>query len=552
MGERKPPVPAVTVAAADSDTIWVFGDFRLSRHDGLSRRGANGRGEPVMLGSRALDLLHTLVGRQGELVTKHDLMEATWPGLAVEESNLSVQFSTLRRALDEGRRDGSCIQTVIGRGYRFLPAVSVESAIMPDPGPADATPAPPGFPGPTVAVLPFINFSRDPRWESFCDGLVEDIITGLTRQRDLLLIARQSSAAFKGRTTDIREIGRTLGARYIVEGSVQVRPGHLRVTAQLIDSTTGVTLWANHYSRKEVDLFDVQEDIVDHVLAALGGLGGAILQAELTAARRKRPATLQAYELYLLSYEQEERSDREGTLRAIELVNLALAADPHLARAWIVLAWSLGTAMQNGWIEDTLAARARERAAVLKAAELDPGDSIALAALTGLLFRENNFTSARETTERALAAGANHADTLALIAKYVACVLDRPDEAMTLMARSFAINPSVPTWYYLNHIRVPYFARRFDMVLDHFARLVSDPAIGSRRLRAQKLFRVLALAQLDRVEDAGVALRDLRVVDPTLAVISREAAGLSPNARDLFRDGLRKAGLADFSFLIPS
>lgn len=551
MGERKPPNPSAHVASASTDTVWLFDDLRLSLFGGLSRRSANGQWEPTVLGSRALDLLRALVMRAGELVTKDDLMRAAWPGLAVEESNLSVQFSTLRRVLDDGRVGGSCIQTVIGRGYRFLPSVTVEAAGPAQLGQFHTAPAPPSFAGPTVAVLPFDNFSRDPRWDSFCDGLVEDIITGLARQRDLLLIARQSSAAFKGRTTDVREIGRTLGARYIVEGSVQVQPGHLRVTAQLIDSATGLTLWANHYSRREADLFEVQEDIVDHVLAALGGLGGAILQAELTAARRKRPATLQAYELYLLSYEQEERSDREGTLRAIELVHLALAADPHLARAWIVLAWALGTALQNGWVEDTLATRAQERAAILKAAELDPSDSVALAALTGLLFRDGNYASARETTERALAAGANHADTLALITKYMACVLDRPDEAMSLMARSFALNPTVPTWYYLNQIRVPYFARRFDMVLDQFTRLMADAMFSKRRLRAQKLFKVLALAQLDRVEDADVALRDLRVVDPTLAVIAREAAGLCPNARDLFRDGLRKAGLAEFVFLIP-
>ena len=185
-----------------------------------------------------------------------------------------------------------------------------------------------------------------------------------------------------------------------------------------------------------------------------------------------------------------------------------------------------------------------QRQAALTALELDPDDSLALVGLAQLRIREGNLIGACEAVERALMAGASHADTLAFLARYVATLLDRPGDSIALMNRSFVLNPHVPGWYYLHHIRVAYFARLFDLVLEQFARLMSSSA-GMMPLRAQKLFNALALAQLGRDVEVIVAVRELRDSDPNLGIIQIEALGLCPTALELFFDGLRKAQLRD-------
>lgn len=293
---------------------------------------------------------------------------------------------------------------------------------------------------PVVAVLPFANFSQDPRWNRLCDGLVEDIITGLTRHRDLLVISRHSSFEYKGQSIDIRKIGHALGARYVLEGSVQAESGWLKVTAQLISSVSGAHIWAGSYRRPEAEFFAIQDEIVEQVVAALAGFGGAILRAELMGARRKPPASLHAYELYLLGYEQEARLDRDGTLQSIDLLKAALTADPHLSRTWTVLGWAYANLVNNGWTDDVEGTREMQRKAVVMALKLDPDDSLALVGLALLQIRERNLIGACETVQRALMAGASHADTLAFIAQYVATLLDRPGDAVALMDRSFVLN----------------------------------------------------------------------------------------------------------------
>jgi adenylate cyclase len=145
--------------------------------------------------------------------------------------------------------------------------------------------------------------------------------------------------------------------------------------------------------------------------------------------------------------------------------------------------------------------------------------------------------------ERAIGVGANHADALALLARYVATLLDRPNEAVSLMNRSFVLNPHAPTWYFLHHIRVAYFGRLFELALDHFARIKSDPAASILPIRPQMMFRILALAQLGREVEVGIAVRELCEIDANLNIISTEAAFNTGAARDLFEDGLYKAHL---------
>ena len=213
--------------------------FRLDRLGGcLFRLDQEDVGTPVALGSRALDLLDFLVERKGELVSKDAIMAAVWPGRVVEEADLNVQISKLRRILDENREQGSCIQTIPGRGYCFVGAVKdfdveAQSAIPPVPvrslqGSHAQLPLPHR---PSIAVLPFVNMSSDPEQDYFSDGIVEDIITALSRYPSLFVIARSSCFTYKGRAVDVKQVGRELGVRYVLEGGLRKAGSRIRVTA---------------------------------------------------------------------------------------------------------------------------------------------------------------------------------------------------------------------------------------------------------------------------------------------------------------------------------
>jgi TolB-like protein/DNA-binding winged helix-turn-helix (wHTH) protein len=565
--------------APSRDTVLMFESYRLDNRTGLSRQREGCRWEPIALGSRALAVLRALAERSGELVLKSALMDTVWPGIAVEENNLTVQISAVRRVLDESRADGSCIGTVTGRGYRFLPAVTAElgtgvapemdlppafgpapmtdpaAAVLPfenfsieseweRPVPTQLSAAPhPVARAPSIAVLPFDNFSLDHRWSRFCDGLVEDIITDLARRRELAVIARHSSFQYRNRLVDVREIGQRLGARYILEGSLQFESGSLKVTAQLIEAASGIHVWAQRYDREERDFFAVQQEIVAQIVSSLAGFRGTILRNELAKVRRRSERNLQTYELYLLGHDEQARFNRESTLRAIELCSAATAADPTFSRPWNVLGWSYSRAAYYGWINHS-EGRAKTREAVLKAIELDPDDPLSLASLAHALANDGDNEGAKQAVERTLHAGANHSEAITMVAQYVTCVLDRNEEALELVDRSIRLNPHTPAWYYLHHVRAAFFATAFDRVPQYFERLLADPDTSSIPLHGQRLFNALALVQLDRMAEAHAALAELRELDPMLAAIAKERKTLSAKANSLFNEALGKLGIA--------
>ncbi|MCK1284243.1 winged helix-turn-helix domain-containing protein [Bradyrhizobium sp. 44] len=214
----------------DQDQV-SFGPF----HFDLSDSKLSFQGAPIALSSRALNILRVLALAKGNVVSKDRLLDAVWPGLAVEENNIQVHISALRKELDR-RTDGeSFIITMPGRGYRLVglerPPETDQSEMG---GPAGLV-----IPGASIAVLPFQNMSGDPEQEYFADGIVEDIITGLSRIKWLFVIARNSSFVHKGKAVDLKQIGHDLGVRYLVEGSVRKAGDRVRITVQLIDAKTG-------------------------------------------------------------------------------------------------------------------------------------------------------------------------------------------------------------------------------------------------------------------------------------------------------------------------
>lgn len=211
--------------------------------------------EPIAIGGRALDLLGILVERHGEILSKAEIMAAVWPNRVVEEGNLTLQISALRRILDRGRSGTSCIQTVVRRGYRFTPAVTqVETAASQGAAAvmraeAGVSPAviPPGRTAPlprlSIVMLPFTNLSSDPEQEYFADGITDDLTTDLSRIAGSFVIARSTAFTYKGKSVDAKQVGRELGVRYVLEGSVRRSGSQVRMNVQLIDAETGGHLW---------------------------------------------------------------------------------------------------------------------------------------------------------------------------------------------------------------------------------------------------------------------------------------------------------------------
>jgi len=225
-------------------TAYALGPFRLDTQGDLLWRGT----EPTALGRRAIALLRALVERRGAVVSKDALIDAAWSGQVVEENNLTVQIAALRRVLGEEPGGDRWIETMPRRGYRFVGPVRTteqnDAIVRSEPAPKSSVEATLALPDkPSLAVLPFQNLSGDREQEYFTDGMVEEIITVLAHIRWLFVIAASSSFAYKGQAVDVRRIGRELGVRYLLEGSVRTAGGQVRITAQLIEAATGAHLW---------------------------------------------------------------------------------------------------------------------------------------------------------------------------------------------------------------------------------------------------------------------------------------------------------------------
>jgi TolB-like protein len=231
-------------------TIHKFGPFRLDADAGILFCG----GEPTVLGARAVALLRLLLERAGAPVSKDALIETAWQGLAVEDANLTVQIAALRRVLAERVGGEDWIETLPRRGYRYVgPPVATDQT-----GIATTAPTVPALAlpdKPSVAVLPFSNLSGDPAQDYFVDGMVDDTITGLSRIKWLFVIARNSTFTYKGRAVEVKQVGRELGVRYVLEGSVRKLADRVRITVQLVDATTGAHVWAERYDRTVEDVF---------------------------------------------------------------------------------------------------------------------------------------------------------------------------------------------------------------------------------------------------------------------------------------------------------
>ena len=396
-------------------------------------------GKPALLGPRAFDLLVALAEHAGQLVTKDALLEAVWPGRVVEENNLQVQVSALRRILG-----ADAIVTVPGRGYRLaLPVAPAATApALPDlPGPAPAEP-------PSIAVLPFVNMSDDAANEYFADGLSEELLNVLSKMRGLRVASRTSAFSFKGTNADIPSVAQKLNVTTVLEGSVRKAGTRVRITAQLVNVASDSHLWSETYDRELQDIFAVQDDIAQCVVremrtSLMGGRtdapAGADVTAEVKHAARGRSSSTEAYRLYMEGCFFMYRYNEEDTKKAIEILRGALEVDAGYAMAWALLSWGYFTQEANAWAPIAEGAE-RAREAAKRALALGPDIAAGHWAMGAVqMYYDWDWQGAEASVRRAIQlepAGAH----LILGAKLMQC-FGNLEEAQALIQQALALDP---------------------------------------------------------------------------------------------------------------
>jgi TolB-like protein len=512
----------------------VFAGFRLDRR-GLFRTDMTGHAEPVALGSRALDLLRLLAEREGEVVSKAAIMATVWPGTAVAESNLTVQIAGLRRVLDRDRAEGSCIQTVPGRGYRFTAVVSHPD----ETAPVHALLELPNKP--SIAVLPFQSLSGDPDQEYFADGMAEEIITALSRIRWLFVIARNSSFTYKGQSVDAKRVGRELGVRYLLEGSVRKAAGRVRISGQLIDAVNGAHIWAEHFDGALGDIFDLQ----DHVAASVAGaIEPKLLQSEIDRAARKPTESLGAYDFYLRALACFQRWVREDRGMVIKLLRQALALDLRCAPAAGLFAMCQGIRMLPGLISDEEIAEGARIARLAVDAGMDDPDALWRGGF-GIWALGDDEAAGLTAFERALALNPNCAQAWT----YLACLhgySNRPAPAIAAAQRAMRLSPLDPLrWQFNTFLGLAHLvAGRHEEALNLARRALHEqPRSGTSMDIA-----AVACGHLDRIGEGREWVARLRQLRPgwNIAAFKRFRGRIaSAEVRAMFVEGFRKAGLPE-------
>lgn len=380
-------------------TDSVFGTFVLQRHE----RRLLCNHQAVGVGARAFDVLTALVDNAGKLVTKQQLLDAVWPGMAVEENNLQVHVSTLRRLLGT-----ETIATVPGRGYRFTARLS---SVAPAASPMAEAPAKPSAVRSqrraqdmmahrrTVAVLPFVNLNGDADQEYFSDGLAEDIITHLTRSPWLLVVSRNSSFTYRGSSLTNAQIGHALGARYLVQGSVRKAGTTLRMTAELVDTITQETLWSDRFDRPLADLFALQDRISAHVVSTIEPI---YLHREERVASEVPQQDMQHWDMLMRARWHFWRSTPDHVSKAQALLKQALDRKPDDSPTLSLMAFTYLAQLWGGWSQDPKAAVAEAYRLAMVSVRNDDRDAYAHYTLGTTLSLTGQIDAAIGEFERAL------------------------------------------------------------------------------------------------------------------------------------------------------
>ena len=522
---------------------FLFAGHTLDTDRRELRRGS----QPIAVEPQVFDLLIYLLDNRDHVVSKDDLIASVWGGRIVSDSTLTSRVNAARRAIGDSGDEQKLIRTIARKGLRFVGEVHTQSTSN---EPGHFTAAPPDesneplrttlpLPGrPAIAVLPFSNMSGDPEQEYFSDGISEDIITALAKLRWFFVIARNSSFIYKGKAVHMNQVAEELGVRYVLEGSVRKSGERVRITAQLNDVVTGSHLWAERYDRGLADVFAVQDEITEAIVAAIEP---QLYIAENFRSQRKPPDSMDAWDLVMRALSHYWRLTRQDNVVAQALLEKAIAIDPNYGQALGVLAASYTFSAHMGWADMATVAPIAERAA-LAAILADGEDPWAHLALAGVYLFGRRLDDSLAEFELALQLNPN----FSLAQGYYGLALSycgRWEEGDLAARRALRLSPRDPfsALYYGIDSYAHFVGRKYDeaMRLAREAIRQRGDFVGAHRVLTA------AAGMIGQTEVATNALQELRRAQPniSLAWIANQLPIKQDAERQHYLEGFRRAGL---------
>jgi TolB-like protein len=517
---------------------YRFGDFVLDSDRRELARGA----ETIVIGPQVFDLLLHLVRNREHVVTKDNLIDVVWGGRIVSESTLTSHINAVRRAVGDTGDQQRLVRTIARKGYRFVGDVGETAAAAGAGGAKSDVTGLPVPERPSIAVLPFLNLSGDPGQDYFVDGVVDDIISALSRLRWLFVIARNSSFTYKGRAIDVKQVGRELGVRYVLEGSVRKAANRVRITGQIIDANAGATLWSERFESALDDVFELQDEMATSIV---GALVPHLERAEIERARHKPTESLDAYDYYMRGMWKFRQVSRGATDEALPLFYEAIQRDPEFASAYAMAAWCHSWRKLSRWMTDLEREVAEGTRLARRAVQLGQNDAVALAASAhALAHLVRDFDSSIALLDRAVVLDPNLA-----AGWYLGGLLriwrGDLDDAIARIARGMRLSPLGPDMERMevgNAMAYLLSGRTEDALswAERASRHKSDQALPISILAA-------IYARAGRGNEARLAVQQLRRLDPALR-LSKLGEWLPfqrPQDRDNFANALREAGLPE-------
>lgn len=495
----------------------------------------------VATAPQVFDLLVYLAQHRQHVVSRDDLIDAIWTGRIVSESTLASHINAVRKAVGDDGQQQRVIRTVARKGFRFVAEVRELSAASVPPNPAlDSAPALPSKP--SIAVLPFVNLSGDGEQDYLADGVVGDIIAALSQYRWLFVVGRNSSFTYKARVVDVKQVGRELGVRYVLEGSWRKAENRVRITAQLIDAATGAHHWAGRFEGVLVDIFELQDQITESVV---GAIAPQLERAEIERARHKPTESLDAYDYYLRAMAQLHHGTRAAIDQALPLFHKAMAYDPEFSSAYAMAAWCYCWRKANHWMADRPAEIAEGVRLARRALELDRGDAVALTRSGHALgYLGGDLSGGIALLDKALMLNPNLAAAWFLGA-FLRLWHGQTDAAIEYFTHAMRLSPVDPELYRMQaglglaHL----FVGQYDVAWARAENALRD--LPTFLLAVAVLAASHGLAGRDI--EARLAMENLRRLDPTLRLSNLTEWLPIHRAENLavFMDGLRRAGLPE-------
>lgn len=511
---------------------------------------STGDGQPVPLKRQARGLMQVLAAAEGRVVSKDQLMDAVWPDVTVSEDSLYQAVAEARRAL--GEKGGEIIRSVPRQGYLLdataaapnrtrrwpiMAALALAAALC-----ALAVwsqmQAPRGDTRhPVIAVLPFEAVTGDETWQLRGAGLSAEIATELARNDWLDVVAPEATETLAGST--LLPAAESLGARFLLDGTLAAENGVLRVSARMMDAETGKLIWSDRWSRDETGFLDLEADVLDRIAGPLGGaLTGAIAQAELASSQARRPGSLDAYDHFLLGLEAKHHWNREGFTLATTHFKQAIALDPGYAKAWSFLSLNLSfLALEAASQEERQTLRHEARNAAERAYALDPDDPEVLWRVARERGAQGDLENARRMLRRSVELAPGNADVLMVAAWTSHYAGVRGDEPLTWARRAHELTPIRPAKYTISLGLAAFSAKDYQLCVETLRNAPRSPEVLAHLAAAEAL-----LGNVSKAREVARLLREARpdfVIDDMFGPVGLDGFG---DLEDL-RQGAALAGV---------